>query len=191
MPLAPASLLAFSGGATCRSALPNAVFEKNEFSRPRLVPKIISNSHVLQQEESCMAPILTQPSRVLETPAASRAAALSFFQQKLAYETDPSDVYSDMQNGTDDFILLDVRSPEAFARSHAVGAINLPHVVINAATTGQFPKDKLLVVYCWGPGCNGATKAAMKLSALGFAVKEMIGGIEYWEEKERYPVARG
>jgi hypothetical protein len=29
------------------------------------------------------------------------------------------------------------------------------------------------------------------LSALGFAVKEMIGGIEYWQHKERYPVQRG
>ena len=49
-----------------------------------------------------------------------------------------------------------------------------------------FPKDEIFVVYCWGPGCNGATKAAFKLSELGFAVKEMIGGIEYWE-KEGYP----
>ena len=40
-------------------------------------------------------------------------------------------------------------------------------------------------------GCNGATKAAMQLSALGFAVKEMIGGMEYWEERERYPVECG
>jgi rhodanese-related sulfurtransferase len=46
-------------------------------------------------------------------------------------------------------------------------------------------------VYCWGPGCNGATKAAMQLSALGFPVKEMIGGMEYWAERERYPVERG
>ena len=138
-----------------------------------------------------MAQVLAPPSLVLSTPAAAPAAALTFFQRKLAAETDPSDVYTDMQNGTNDFMLLDVRSPEAYARSHAVGAINLPHVAISAETTAAFPKDKLLVVYCWGPGCNGATKAAMKLSALGFMVKEMIGGMEYWEEKERYPVAHG
>ena len=138
-----------------------------------------------------MAQVLTRHSRVLDTPAATPEDTWTFFQRKLACETDPSDVYADMQNGTADFILLDVRSPEAYARSHAIGAINLPHVAISPQTTAQFSTDKLLVVYCWGPGCNGATKAAMKLSALGFAVKEMIGGIEYWEEKERYPVARG
>ena len=54
----------------------------------------------------------------------------------------------------------------------------------------EFPKDRLLVVYCWGPGCNGATKAAVKLSALGFSVKEMIGGITYWKE-EGYPIISG
>ena len=51
-------------------------------------------------------------------------------------------------------------------------------------------KETVFVVYCWGPGCNGATKAAMKISAIGFAVKEMIGGIHYWEDFERYPVNR-
>jgi rhodanese-related sulfurtransferase len=134
---------------------------------------------------------LLQASRVLSTSAASQQAAMAFFHSKLAYETDPADVYTDMQNGHDDFLLLDVRSPEDYASSHAVGAINLPHGLISAETTALFPPDKLLVVYCWGPGCNGATKAALKLSALGFAVKEMIGGIEYWQHKERYPVQRG
>ena len=130
-------------------------------------------------------------SHVLSTPAAPSAEAYAFFQRKLRYETDPSDVYRDMQEGVDAFVVLDVRSPEAYARSHVPGALHLPHTTINAATTAALPRDKLLVGYCWGPSCNGATKAAMQLSALGFTVKEMIGGIEYWEERERYPVERG
>lgn len=129
-------------------------------------------------------------SLVLMTPAASCEDAHAFFLNKLSHETDPSDVYADMKNGYADFVLIDVRSPKDYARSHATGAINLPHPRISAETTVQFAKDKLLVVYCWGPGCNGATKAAVKLSALGFRVKEMIGGIEYWEDRERYPVER-
>lgn len=135
-------------------------------------------------------PVVTA-SYVLETSAATPDEAYAFFQRKLRSETDPADVYRDMQHGVDGFIFLDVRSPEAYASSHAMGALNLPHTAINAATTAHFPKDTLLVVYCWGPGCNAATKAAMKLSALGFAVKEMIGGIEYWAEREHYPVERG
>jgi rhodanese-related sulfurtransferase len=130
-------------------------------------------------------------SHVLSTPAAPSDEAYAFFQRKLRYETDPSDVYRDMQQGVDAFVVLDVRSPEAYAKSHVPGALPLPHTAINAATTAALPHDKLLVVYCWGPGCNGATKAAMQLSALGFTVKEMIGGMEYWEERERYPVECG
>ncbi|MCL4857982.1 MAG: rhodanese-like domain-containing protein [Caldilineaceae bacterium] len=130
-------------------------------------------------------------SRVLATPAAEPVDAYAFFSRKLAYETDPSDLYSDMQAGVPGFAVIDVRSPEAYAERHTPGAVSLPHALINAETTARFDKETLLVVYCWGPGCNGATKAAIKLSALGFRVKEMIGGIEYWAEKEQLPVEQG
>jgi rhodanese-related sulfurtransferase len=129
--------------------------------------------------------------KVLETPAASPEAANHFFGNKLAYETDCADVYNDFRNQVTDFVLVDVRSPRAYARSHAINAINLPVADINAESTSDWSKQKLVVTYCWGPGCNGATKAAIRLSALGFQVKEMIGGIEYWEDKEKYPVVRG
>jgi hypothetical protein len=36
-----------------------------------------------------------------------------------------------------------------------------------------------VVVRCWGPACNAAAKAAVRLAALGYAVKEMVGGLEY------------
>lgn len=129
-------------------------------------------------------------SLVLATSAADTEAANNFFSNKLRYETDSSDVYTDMKNGVADFILADVRSRGAYTKSHAVGAISLPHSDITAETMADFSKDKLIVVYCWGPGCNGSTKAAAKLSALGFQVKEMIGGIEYWEDRERFPIER-
>jgi rhodanese-related sulfurtransferase len=133
---------------------------------------------------------LATQSLVLATPAADTDEAYSFFSNKLRYETDPADVYTDMKNDVADFILADVRSRGAYTKSHAVGAISLPQTDITAETMTGFSKDKLIVVYCWGPGCNGATKAAAKLSALGFQVKEMIGGVEYWEDRDRYPVER-
>ena len=43
--------------------------------------------------------------------------------------------------------------------------------------------------YCYSPACDAATKAAVKLTELGFSVKEMIGGIQYWNE-EGYPVQK-
>jgi len=129
-------------------------------------------------------------SNVMAHPAAESSQANEFFSRKLSVETDCSDVYADIKQGHNDFVLVDVRSAEAFNKSHAITALNMPSNQINEAALSAYPKNTLFVVYCWGPGCNGATKAAIKISALGFAVKEMIGGIQYWEDFERYPVKR-
>lgn len=80
-------------------------------------------------------------------------------------------------------MLVDVRDPADFEKCHIPSAINLPTRRIDANTTRDFPKDKPIVVYCWGPACNGATKSALRLSKLGFMVKELLGGIEYWRKE--------
>ena len=122
--------------------------------------------------------------------AAESNVANIFFKNKLSFETDCSDVYADIKAETKNYLLLDVRSTEAFNKSHAITAISMPRGNINEESFVHYDKNTTFVVYCWGPGCNGATKAAMKISALGFEVKEMIGGIHYWEDFERYPVNR-
>lgn len=123
-------------------------------------------------------------------PAAVSKQAVEFFSTKLACETDCSDVYADIKSGNKNYYLLDVRSKEAFDKSHAITAVSMPHSEINHESFAGYDQNTLFVVYCWGPGCNGATKAALKISRLGFRVKEMIGGIHYWEDFERYPVNR-
>ncbi|MFT4928852.1 MAG: rhodanese-related sulfurtransferase [Phenylobacterium sp.] len=133
---------------------------------------------------------MTHSSNAFAYDAAPSEQASHFFSQKLANETDCSDVYADIKADNKDYILLDVRSREAFDKSHAITAVSMPHSEINAESFGKYDKETRFVVYCWGPGCNGASKAGLKISSLGFAVKEMIGGIHYWEDFERYPVNR-
>ncbi|WDE04145.1 sulfurtransferase [Thalassomonas viridans] len=133
---------------------------------------------------------MTTPANALIYPPADSDSANSFFSRKLAFETDCSDVYTDIKAGNSDFVLLDVRSEQAFEKSHAITAVNMPHGQINRKRLSAYSRDTVFVVYCWGPGCNGAAKAAEKISALGYGVKEMIGGIHYWEDFERYPVNR-
>jgi len=116
----------------------------------------------------------------LETLAADPEEARAHFQSKLAFETDPWDVKTDMERGRSDFIVIDTRSPADFEARRIAGAINLPHRLMNAETTAHLPKEKLMVTYCWGQGCNASTKGALKLASLGFRVKELIGGLEYW-----------
>jgi rhodanese-related sulfurtransferase len=119
-------------------------------------------------------------SAVREYAAAPPADAELHYLARLAVATDVSDVVHDLIRGTGKLLILDVRSPADYELCHVPGAINLPHRQINAASTGAFDKDAMLVTYCWGPGCNASTKAAAKLARLGFSVKEMIGGLEYW-----------
>jgi rhodanese-related sulfurtransferase len=122
----------------------------------------------------------THFSFVLETPVAETQAARRHFESKLTFETDPWDVKTDMERGRSDFVVIDVRSRSDFDARRIAGAIHLAYRSIDAETTAHLPKDKVMVTYCWGPGCNGSTKGAFRLASLGFRVKELIGGLEYW-----------
>ncbi|MDR9861155.1 rhodanese-like domain-containing protein [Pseudomonas baetica] len=119
-------------------------------------------------------------SLVREIPAAPSAIALMHFSNRLTFETDCSDVFSSQQAGETDFVLIDVRGPLAFQRGHVPGAINLPTRLLSVEALKRYPITTLFVVYCAGPHCNGANKAAVKLAALGYPVKEMIGGVTGW-----------
>src|SRR5256885_1746153 len=91
---------------------------------------------------------------VLEYPPADPAEARRHFAAKVAVETDPSDVRTDLERVPDAFIFADVRSADAYALCHAAGAISLPARQISADTTGHLDKQVPIVTYCWGPGCN-------------------------------------
>ncbi|MCU9948686.1 rhodanese-like domain-containing protein [Pseudomonas sp. PDM13] len=120
------------------------------------------------------------PSLISQFPAAAPHAALAHFTQRLAFETDCSDVNASQQAGDVDYVLVDVRGETAFAAGHVPGAINIPHRLMDAAFMAAYPRDTLFVVYCAGPHCNGVHRAAVRLAGLGFAVKEMLGGVTGW-----------
>lgn len=105
--------------------------------------------------------------------------ALTYFSDKLTHETDPSDVYAAQKAG-ERFILVDVRSDEAWARGRIPGAIHMHYSEIATRAPSEIPADMPVVVYCWSPGCNAGTKGALEFAKLGYAVREMIGGYEYW-----------
>ena len=117
---------------------------------------------------------------VSQVPAASAEAALQHFQARLTFETDCWDVHHAIANNQKDFVLLDVRSPELYAKGHVPTAINTPTGKILGSRLAEYPTDTLFVVYCAGPHCNGANKAAVRIAQLGRPVKEMIGGITGW-----------
>src|SRR5438105_10668776 len=127
----------------------------------------------------------TTTSLVTAVRAAAPVAAVAHFGSLLAFETDCWDVHASIAAAAPaapDFVLLDVRSPELFKQGHVPGAVSLPHGRIVEANLTDYPDGTTFVVYCAGPQCNGADKAALRLARLGRPVKKMIGGVEGWKD---------
>ncbi|NJP46387.1 rhodanese-like domain-containing protein [Actinacidiphila epipremni] len=136
-------------------------------------------------DTSITAPAVTSTNAVLRVPPAAPAEAAAHFAASLAFHTDVSDVAAALtaaaESGTGPgFVLVDSRSTRAWEQGHIPGAVHLPTDRVAQLADTFLDRAVPVVVHCWGPGCNGATRAAHALASRGFQVKEMLGGIEYW-----------
>ena len=104
----------------------------------------------------------------------------SYYEQKLRFEVDSWDLNEALKNG-EKVIALDARSIESFDNEHIPGAINIPHRTMTQESTAHLDKDVLYITYCTGIGCNASTKGALNMVKLGFCVKELIGGLDWWK----------
>ncbi|BAJ32929.1 MULTISPECIES: rhodanese-like domain-containing protein [Kitasatospora] len=131
-------------------------------------------------------------SAVLNVPAADPAEAAAHYAARLAFEADVSDVHADLAAGVPGIVVVDTRSKAAWDQGHIPGALHLPTARIAELAPGSIDPALTVVTYCWGPGCNGATRAALAFARLGYRVKEMLGGFEYWaREGFAYDTAGG
>ena len=105
---------------------------------------------------------------------------LRHYSKKLAYEIDSWDLKAALEN-RDNVIVIDTRSPQAFAAGHIPGAVSFPHRTMSEATTAVMDRNALIVTYCDGIGCNASTKGALNMTQLGFRVKELMGGLDWWK----------
>lgn len=136
------------------------------------------------------APHDPRSSLVLQVPAAEPAEAESHFLDQLSFETDPSDVHTDLSKGVGGFVVVDCRSAEAYAKAHIPGAVSLPYRSLTPESVARLSRDVTYVTYDGSLYDNAATKTALRLSALGLRVKEMLGGLLGWQA-EGYEVATG
>jgi rhodanese-related sulfurtransferase len=109
--------------------------------------------------------------------------ALEFFTARLEFQTDVSDVHNDLPG----IVLIDSRGEAGWNQGHIPGAVHMPTDEIHSRARNTIDPAARVVTYCWGPGCNGATRAAREFATLGYQVKEMLGGIEYWI-REGFPI---
>ncbi|MFC9175907.1 MULTISPECIES: rhodanese-like domain-containing protein [Streptomyces] len=127
------------------------------------------------------APVTPAANSVLRVPHASPAEAVAHFGASLAFHADVSDVAAALAaDGDPGFVVVDSRSTASWDQGHIPGAVHLPTALIPEQAARLLDPAVPVVTYCWGPGCNGATRAALALAQLGYPVKEMLGGFEYW-----------
>lgn len=129
-------------------------------------------------------------SLVLAFPPVAAAQNLDYLAAKLGYYADSADVAEDLRNGIRDIVVIDTRAATLYAAGHIPGALSLPHRLMDEKSTATLDRDKVCVTYCDGIGCNGSTKGAYKLAKLGFRVKELIGGLDFWQ-RDGHPLAIG
>ena len=127
------------------------------------------------------------PSPVLEAPPAAPDVAAAYFSARLTFHADVADVHASLGLSNPGFVLIDSRALPGWQQGHIPGALHLPTRDIASRALAELDPAVPVVTYCWGPGCDGATRAALAFANLGFRVKEMIGGIEYWI-REGFPV---
>lgn len=108
---------------------------------------------------------------------------IKHYKDKLNYEVDSADLadFFKDEDTEEEIIVIDTRSEDAYKQEHIPGAVSFPHRTMNEETVQSLSRNALYITYCDGIGCNGSTKGALKLVELGFRVKELMGGLDWWK----------
>ena len=110
--------------------------------------------------------------------------AQAFFKSRVGFTTGPHEL-TGILDRKEDVVVVDVRFPTDFRKSHIPGAVNLPKGKWHEPK--GLAKDKLNILYCYNQTCHMAAEAAVELLAQGYRVVEMEGGFATWEANG-YPV---
>lgn len=117
-----------------------------------------------------------------ETLSKETAQAIAFFEAKLNLEIGPVGLHYALKN-KESMDIVDLRTPELFAKSHIPSAINLAYEELEK-NLNKLHKDRTIVVYCYDHVCNLSAKAALLLAKKGYKVKELVGGFDQWSKHE-------
>lgn len=99
-----------------------------------------------------------------------------FFQSHGFDNIGPDELNRKMTSG-EDFLLLDVRTPQENAAEAIAGSYLIPVQELGFRMK-ELPKDKEIVVYC--KVGNRSAYASAHLARLGYNVKNLEGGIVVW-----------
>ncbi|MEA2079358.1 MAG: rhodanese-like domain-containing protein [Pseudomonadota bacterium] len=79
------------------------------------------------------------------------------------------------------FVLIDVRSADDYARGHIDGARNLPvPELVSPEQLKTLPKDRKVIVY--SQGSETAAQAVVLLRLVGYNANLLLGGYNFWSQ---------
>ena len=93
-----------------------------------------------------------------------------FLQKMLDYYVDRPDT-----------LIIDLREPESYRKSHIRGAVNIPYEELSESP--PLPKEKLLIFYCDRGGASMA--AARDYVRRGYRTRSVIGGFGAYRGRNR------
>ena len=100
-------------------------------------------------------------------------------EQESSYRQISMDEAIAIMEDENDYIILDVRTPDEFADKHIPDTINIPNEAIGTEEIPELPdKEHLILVYCRSG--NRSKQASEKLAALGYTNIVEFGGIIDW-----------
>ena len=105
---------------------------------------------------------------------------IKHYEERLSYQWDSADLFEELEKGAN-VVVIDTRKEWAYEQEHILGATSFPHRNMDEAQTAVLERAPIYVCYCDGIGCNGSTKGALKMAKLGFNVRELIGGLDWWK----------
>jgi rhodanese-related sulfurtransferase len=105
--------------------------------------------------------------------------AREYFAQKLLYTTGPYELDGQIRR-KERITVVDVRRLEDFRAGHIPGAISLPQGRWH--TLAGLSKDRTTVLYCYSQTCKLGAAAAVEFASAGYAVVEMEGGFQAWQD---------
>jgi len=109
-----------------------------------------------------------------------------FFNSNGCQNIGPDDLIEKIEAG-EDFLLLDVRTPQENAAEAIEGSYLLPLQELGYRFD-ELPKNKEIVVYCRVG--NRSAYACSYLSRMGYKVKNLEGGILTWNRFENASLTR-
>ena len=109
-----------------------------------------------------------------------------FFNSTGCHNIGPEELNAKMNSG-EDFLLLDVRTPQEHAAQSIKKSYLLPIQELGHRLN-ELPKNKEIVVYCRVG--NRSAYACSYLSRLGFKVNNLEGGIMLWNMAGKVSLAK-